>query len=319
MNWEQRCIRMSGTVLAFALALRLWTGGAFLPVGQALEAPEVASFLLYLQTGRVVRSISEESPPFFEPEPTAPAQAPFTAEDARYIQYTDNCGQNPDIAAALTEELSLDLSGKEPAVLILHSHTTESFTQTADRYEESSPYRTLDGGHNMIALGDIVAEKLEAAGISVLHDTELHDYPSYSDSYSLAAASTRDYLEAYPSLRLVLDLHRDAAESDSGQLVTRCTVGGEKSAQLMFVMGTDTRLKHPDWERNLSLACKLQVLLERENPGICRKMNLSKNRYNQHLGDYALLIEIGAAGNTLDQAKIAAGALGDALVSLLKP
>ena len=99
-------------------------------------------------------------------------------------------------------------------------------------------------------------------------------------------------------------------------MATKCTIAGERGAQLMFVLGTDKRLNHPDWEENLSLALKLQVLLEKENPGICRDLTLSKNRYNQHLGKYALLIEIGAAGNTLDEAKLAARELGEAIARL---
>jgi stage II sporulation protein P len=168
----------------------------------------------------------------------------------------------------------------------------------------------------MIALGELVAEILESAGIGVIQDTTLHDYPSYNGSYSHAAASTKAYLEEHPTIELILDLHRDAADTPTGQMATSCTVGGETAAQLMFVLGTDKRLNHPDWEQNLSLALKLQVLLERENPGICRDLTLSKNRYNQHLGAYALLIEIGAAGNTLEEAKIAARELAEAIAQL---
>ncbi len=315
MNWEKRCLRVCASALSLSVMLRLWSGGALAPVGRALGSPEAASFFVYLQTGRVTR-LAREVPVQTEPLAEAPVRT-FDPGDAALIALTDNCGQDPDIGALLTQPLELDLRGEEPTVLILHSHTTESFTQTAERYTQTSPYRTLDPGHNMLALGEIVADILRQAGIGVLHDTAFHDYPSYNDSYTNAAASTKAYLERYPSIRLVLDLHRDAAESDSGQLVTKCSVGGQSAAQLMFVLGTDTRLSHPDWERNLSLACKLQVLLEEDNPGICRKMNLSKNRYNQHLGDLALLVEIGAAGNTLDQAKTAARELGEAIVRLV--
>ena len=98
--------------------------------------------------------------------------------------------------------------------------------------------------------------------------------------------------------------------------MTACSVEGETSAQLMFVLGTDERLSHPDWERNLSLALKLQTILESENSGICRDLNLTRNRYNQHLGDLALLVEIGAAGNTLEEAKLAARELAGAIVRL---
>ena len=316
MDWERRCMRLCAGVLMLAVVLRLWAGGALVPIGRALQSDEAASFLLYLQTGRVVRSVPD-GPEILElPDPVAKI-AGFSAEDLELVELSDEPGLGPDLESWLTAPVELTLQDGAPRVLILHSHTTESFRQTADRYEESSAYRTLDPGHNMLALGKIVAEILESAGIGVIHDTTLHDYPSYNGSYSHAAASTKAYLEEYPTIELILDLHRDAADTPTGQMATSCTVGGEKAAQLMFVLGTDKRLNHPDWEQNLSLALKLQVLLEKENPGICRDLTLSKNRYNQHLGAYALLIEIGAAGNTLEEAKIAARELAEAIVKLV--
>lgn len=322
MDWEQRCMRLCAGVLVFAVALRLLAAGALLPVGRALGSSEAASFLLYLHTGRVVRLTT--------PEPTVPedhgahplkahaVNTPvFDAGDLSLVELSDEPGLKPDLQALLAASPELNLTGDGPRVLILHTHTTESFTQTASRYQETSPYRTLDPGHNMIALGNIVAEILEDAGIDVIHDTEFHDYPSYNGSYSHAAASTRAYLEKYPTIELILDLHRDAADTPTGQMATSCTIGGQSAAQLMFVLGTDKRLKHPEWEENLSLALKLQILLEKENPGICRDLTLSKNRYNQHLGKYALLVEIGAAGNTLDQCKPTARELGEAIVQLV--
>lgn len=319
MDWEQRCIRLCAAVLICAVVLRLWVGGALVPVGQALQSPAAASFLVYLQTGRVVRTLPEptdRAQPLPAEEPPAAKAAAFTAAEVSLVTVDDSCGADPDLEALLTAPLELDLTGEGPRVLILHSHTTESYTQTGDRYEESSAYRTLDAGHNMIALGSLLADILRENGIEVIHDTTLHDYPSYNGSYAHAAASTKAYLEQYPTIELILDLHRDAADTPTGQMATRCSVGGESAAQLMFVLGTDTRLSHPDWERNLSLALKLQVLLERETSGICRDLNLSQNRYNQHLGSYALLVEIGAAGNTLDQARLAARELGEALTAL---
>lgn len=321
MDWEQRCMRLCAGMLVFAVALRLLAAGALIPVGQALDSAEAASFLMYLHTGRVVRLTT--------PEPTAPeahalktpeaGDSSFDAEDLALVELSDEPGLRPDLQALLDMPMALDLTGEGPRVLILHSHTTESYTQTGERYEETSPYRTLDPGHNMISLGEIVTEILEDAGIEVLHDTTFHDYPSYNGAYAHAAASTKAYLEKYPTIQLILDLHRDAADTPTGQMATSCTIGKERAAQLMFVLGTDKRLNHPDWEKNLSLALKLQILLEREHPGVCRDLTLSKNRYNQHLGTCALLVEIGAAGNTLDQAKLAARELGEAIVQLLNP
>ena len=315
MDWDQRCIRFCTGLVAAAVALRFCAGGALIPLGQALTSPEAASFLLYLHTGRIVRAAPAEE--WTSPQPTATEPEPslvFSPEDADAIDMDNGTSLRPDVGALLAAPLELELRGDGPTVLILHSHTTESFT--GGDYAETSPYRTLDPAHNMLALGAEVAAILEEAGIGVIHDTAFHDYPSYNGSYTHAAQSTRAILEEYPSICLVLDLHRDAADTPTGQLATACDLDGEKAAQLMFVMGTDERLNHPDWERNLSLALKLQTILQQEHPGICRDLNLTRNRYNQHLGDLALLVEIGAAGNTLDEAKLAARELAKAIVRL---
>lgn len=317
MDWERRCIRLCGAMVASSILLRLWSGGVFAPVGRALEDPQVASFLLYLHTGRVVRPLPariETAPP--ETVPPLRREAVFTEADLALVTIDDGPLCRPDAAALLTAPVELDLTGQGPRVLILHTHTTESYRQTGERYEETSPYRTLDPGHNMLALGALVAQRLEEAGIGVVHDTDFHDYPSYNGSYSHAGQAIRAYLEQYPTIELILDLHRDAADTPTGQMATHCKIQGADAAQLMFVLGTDTRLKHPDWEQNLSLALKLQVLLEREHPGICRDLSLSKNRYNQHFGPRTLLVEIGAAGNTLAEAKPAAEALAKAIAQL---
>ena len=315
MDWDQRCIRFCAGLVLSAMALRLCAGGALIPLGQAVTNPEAASFLLYLHTGRVVRAAPElayraPDPPATEPE----SPVTFAPGDAAAISVDNGTALRPDMGALLAMDLDLKLRGDEPTVLILHSHTTESFT--GGGYAETSPYRTLEPGHNMLALGALVAEILEEAGIGVIHDTAFHDYPSYNGAYTHAAQSTKSYLEQYPSIRLILDLHRDVADTPSGQLATACSLEGEKAAQLMFVLGTDERLNHPDWERNLSLALKLQTILEREHPGLCRDLNLTRNRYNQHLGELALIVEIGAAGNTLDEAKLAARELAKAIIRL---
>lgn len=317
MDWDQRCIRFCAAMICAAIALRLWAGGALEHVGRVLADPGAASFLIYLNTGRIVRAAPED--PRIDPAPPATEPMPslsFSGADAAGIGLDNGTSLRPDLEKLLTEDLALQLRGDAPTVLILHSHTTESFA--GSDYAETSPYRTLDPEHNMIAIGKLVAGMLEDAGIGVIHDTAFHDYPSYNGSYNHAAQSTKAILAEHPTIRLILDLHRDAADTPSGQLVTACELDGETSAQLMFVLGTDQRLSHPDWERNLSLALKLQTILESEHSGICRDLNLTRNRYNQHLGELALLVEVGAAGNTLAQAKLAARELAEAIIRLSK-
>ena len=165
----------------------------------------------------------------------------------------------------------------------------------------------------------VVAEILEEGGIRVIHDRTLHDYPSYNGSYNHARAAVKDYLEEYPSIRLVLDLHRDASGDNRNQMQTHATADGEDSAQLMLVVGSDASgLTHPQWEENLALALKLHSQLERINPGIMRYVNLRGQRFNQDLSPGMLLVEVGAAGDNHDKALNAAEVLARGIIALAK-
>jgi len=326
MDAQKQTLRICILVLIGASLIRLSSGGFFTPILELLERPGVASFLVYIHTGRSVRMLPSQDisdpPPVTQPPETVPMPVislpDFTAEDLSLIQVDYGCSYRPDLAALLTRQTDIDLSGSEPAVLIIHTHTTEAYTPTeGTRYDQTSPYRTLDARCNMIRVGEALAQSLENAGIGVIHDKAFHDYPSYNGSYDHAAQSLQSILEQNPSIKLVLDLHRDAADTDYGQLATYCTVDGKTSAQLMLIVGTDAGgLNHPGWQENLSLALKLQVILEKNTPGICRELNLTYQRYNQHLSPGALLIEVGAAGNTLEEALVAGEVLAEALIDL---
>lgn len=324
MDWQQRCIRFCGAMLTCAVVMRLGSQGFFQPAAMLLERPAVASFLTYLQTGRVVRLPQETQslPQPTQPEPSQPVQTAealrFSPEDVSLIGVKYNTEYRPDLQALLLSPLPFDLKGDEPTVLILHTHTTESYTPApGERYTESSTFRTLDSQYNMLAIGDRVASILEEAGIRVIHDRQLHDYPSYNGSYNHARESTEAILAQNPGIRLILDLHRDAADTPTGQMATMASVGSVDSAQLMLVVGTGSGgLSHPNWEENCALALKLHTVLEKENPGICRDLVLSYSRYNQHLSPGALLVEVGAAGNTQEEALVAAGALAEGIIAL---
>ena len=162
----------------------------------------------------------------------------------------------------------------------------------------------------------MVTELLEEAGISVIHDREVHDYPSYNTSYMHSRLAAQKILKENPSIQLVLDIHRDAIEGPDGQMKTAANIGGSTSAQLMIVVGTNCRLKHDSWPRNLSLGLKLHAQLETQTPGIVRPLSLRPQRFNQDLSPGALLIEVGAAGNSLGEARLAAEELGRAIIAI---
>lgn len=324
MDHQQKSLRIGAAVIGAAVALRLLSGGILAPLVRVLTRPETVAVLMYLETGRVVRpypsiTYPAESavPDWTEPPPREPPPT-FTSEEAGQLRLDNETDYDPDIAGLLTEALSWDLTGGPPSVLILHTHGSESYTPSpGETYLESGDYRTLDEGYNMISVGDLVAARLEAAGIGVIHDRALHDYPSYNGSYLNARESMEAILGDNPGIRLVLDLHRDAAATDDGQMDTSATVNGRESAQLMLVVGTDAGgLYHPDWQENLSLALKLQAQLERKHPGLCRPINLCAERFNGDESPGALLVEVGAAGNTRAEALLAAEALADGIIGL---
>ena len=268
MDLRSRAWQVGKTVILCALVLRLYCDGAFRKAADFLTQPDVIPFLIYLETGRKVRfspSLEKFSPKFVEssppmkppePEPTEPALPVFSGSEEVEVYY--GCKVSPDIPSLLQKPLNWNLKEDPPAVLILSTHATESYTRKGEPYREVSSWRTLSEEYNMLSIGRRVGQLLEEAGIGVLRDTQLHDYPSYNGSYVHARKSIQAILEENPSVRLVLDLHRDASAGEAGQLRTLAQVDGTASAQLMLVLGTN----HKKYEENLSFALKIQGYLE---------------------------------------------------------
>ena len=322
MDQHRNALRLGAWVILFAAMVRLLSHGFFQPMLELLQDPKVQSFLIYIETGRNVR-FSPSSDAFFGESPPPQGELPvslpvFSAEEGVPDMYYA-CSLRPELAPLLEKALEWNLVGTEPTVLILHTHATESYTKGDAQYRESSAFRTLDENYNMLSIGTCVADILSQNGISVIHDRELHDYPSYDGSYNNARQSIRYYLEKYPSVQLVLDLHRDASGDLNNQMRTLATVDGRDSAQLMLVMGTDgAGLSHPHWQENLALGLKLQTVLERLAPGITRPTVLRGQRFNQDLSTGALLVEVGSAGNSHSEALLAAEKLAEAIIILAK-
>lgn len=327
MEQERRAMRLGLWLIVLALGLRILSSGLPGKIMGLLANREVVGFLTYLETGRTLRSIPVEAQtlPTTQPMPSEPPVSPadalpvFAPEDAALVEIYDFSDCAVDVAALLEQPLSWDLTEDAPTVLILHSHATESYTPTPDAtYQASSAYRTLDKEHNMVRVGAYLKELLEAQGIRVIHDTEFHDYPSYNDAYGNSRRAAEKWLQAYPSIQMVLDLHRDAGEG-AQQLTTAAVVEGKERARVMLVVGTNSGgLTHPLWEENMSLAVKLQVWLERTYPGSCRPICFRSQRFNQDLSTGALLVEVGAAGDTLEEALAGVELLAEGISSLAR-
>ncbi len=211
-----------------------------------------------------------------------------------------------------------------PQILIMHTHGSEAYTMSgADVYTETDTARTDDENYNMIRVGEEMKEVFESMGFSVIHDTTLYDYPSYNGSYARSLAGIQSYLEQYPTIAVVLDVHRDALIAADGTVYKAVTqVDGEDTAQVMLVVGTDDGgLEHPNWQENLNLAAHIQLAMTAIEPTLARPINLRSQRFNQHLTPCSLLVEVGTSGNTLEEAlrgaRLFAQAAGEVYQSLL--
>lgn len=207
----------------------------------------------------------------------------------------------------------------KPQVLIYHTHATEAFETDTQYYDKSYNSRTQDNEKNIVSVGEIIAEQLEQAGIKTLHDTTAHDYPSYNGSYNRSAKTVNDYLKEYPTIKVILDIHRDAIERDGSRLSAVASINGRDAAQVMIISGCDDgTMDYPNWKANLRFAARLQSEMETLYPGLTRPVMFCYRRYNQHLSNGALLLEVGSHGNTLAEAQYAGELVGKSLVSLFE-
>ncbi len=207
----------------------------------------------------------------------------------------------------------------QPQVLVYQTHATESFeVYDSDYYDTRGSWRSTDNNMNMVAVAQIMVEELQQNGINVIQDRAQHDYPSYTGSYSNSANAIEDYLKEYPSISFIIDMHRDALEREGNIIVKPVTIIDDKKySQIMIMVCRDE--ENPNWENNLRLAVELYKYLEMYIPNINRPIYLRDGKYNQHLADSALLIEIGSHANTILESKSSADILGKALSKVLAP
>lgn len=186
-------------------------------------------------------------------------------------------------------------------VIIFHTHTCESYTQTENcKYEESGNYRTTNLEYSVSKVGDELGKYLTNYGFNVIHNKTYHDYPAYNGSYGRSLKTVSDILSKNKA-NIIIDLHRDAMNDET--YAPKVKIGDEYVSQIMFVIGTDgSGLKHDNWKQNLEFAIKVQQKGNEVYPGLFKPIILRNARYNQNLSSEAVIVEFGATGNTLEEA-----------------
>ena len=206
-----------------------------------------------------------------------------------------------------------------PQILIMHTHATESYIPMADEeYDASYGFRTTDNSRNMTAVGKVMADTLNSLGYNTLQDTTLHDYPSYNGSYDNSKATVEKYLQQYPSIKIVLDIHRDAVERNGSIIAPTTTVNGTEYAQIMIISGRDNGyMNMPNYRENLKFASAVQNTAAQLYPGLVRPILFDYRNYNQQLTTGSILVEVGTHGSVLARAVNSAEAFARSLAHTL--
>lgn len=269
-----------------------------------------------------------------EPTPEPTAQAEHKAEEAQQgeekpiaetkvqgeMKISNLAGIEVNANALANEPLGFSIKkGNEPQILIVHTHTTESYTNSdTNTYITSESDRNLDESKNIVAVGNAMEEVFKSAGIAAVHDRTVHDYPSFNGAYTRSLATVRANLDAHPGIKIVLDVHRDGIVREDGTKVkVAADINGEKTAQCMFVIGSNAKLTHDNWQENLKLACKVQRLANEMYPGLMRPIILRGERFNQQASTGSVIIEVGSNGNTLEEAVRGGSRIAEVIAKLL--
>ena len=197
-----------------------------------------------------------------------------------------------DIAAEIQDPLpfGVEKDSPDPQILIMHTHATEDYRLSAGLwYSPGDGARTTDTNLNMCAVGRVMADTLNAAGLNTLHDETLNDYPSYTET------------------------------EGGSRMAPVCTVDGRQAAQVMIICGCDNggSVRLPGWRQNLRFAAAWERSMEGMYPGFTRPVLFSYRFYNQDLTTGSLLIEIGGHGNNLNEALYAGQLAANGLVQAL--
>ncbi len=260
----------------------------------------------------------DEDLPDLRPVPDGEGIVEMTGQGKEGSQYLSDGGvyvynrTGWELDSSLLSQGTVDVPlGEGPQILIVHTHGSEAYSMTdGDLYEESDPYRTTDCTHNVVRVGEEMATVFRTYGFQVIHDTTLCDYPSYNGAYDRSKAVVEQWMAQYPTIKVVLDVHRDALVGSGGEVYKMVSVeAGRKVAQVMMVLGTDAGgADHPRWKDNMAFALRLQRNLVKGYASLVRPTVLRKSRYNQQLCPGSILVEVGGHGNTLSEA-IAGGRL----------
>ena len=203
---------------------------------------------------------------------------------------------------------------RRPSVFIYHTHTHEAYEQVQDDpYDAVEAWRTTDESHSVVRVGEELARCLEASGFDVTHDQTDHEGDALSTAYERSIKTLEAQDQRYD---LYIDLHRDAWVN--GMEANYTDVNGRTYARPMLLIGNGAGFNiKPFYKQNRAFAEALTERINRICPGLCKPVLVKDGRYNQHIGIFSVLIEVGHNRNTLREALNTVPILAEAMKSLM--
>ena len=221
-----------------------------------------------------------------------------------------------DAEKLLGTDLRLEKHPEVPQILIYHTHSQEAFVDSREGYVEDT----------IVGMGETLAEILEKEyGYSVIHDTGVYDLVDgvldRSTAYDYARDAVKKILEEYPSIEVIIDLHRDGVEGE--KFVTE--IDGKPTSRIMFFNGISrnsqneplTWLQNPYIEQNLAFSLQMQLAAQEKYPDFTRNIYLKAERFNLHLRPRSALIEAGTQLNTVEEERNAMAPIAEVLDTVL--
>ena len=220
-----------------------------------------------------------------------------------------------DAASFLSEDLSIVKNPAVPQILIYHTHSQEEFADSVEG----------DAGTTIVGMGDVLADALEAKGYQVIHDTGVYDLVDgvldRSAAYDYARTAVEELLAQYPTIQVVIDLHRDGVEGQ--KFVTE--IDGKPCSKVMFFNGISRNqqgeisyLPNPYIKQNLAFSFQMEFAARQQYPGFTRNIYLKAERFNLHLRPRSVLIEAGTQLNTVEEERNAMEILANLLDEVLQ-
>ena len=226
-----------------------------------------------------------------------------------------------NIEEYLNKQVQAFITENKPAVLIYHTHTTETY-ELLDRdfYTNERDIRSDNAKENVVRVGEEICKVLEENGYKTIHDKTVYD-ETLNGAYDRSRENISKILKDNPSIQIVLDVHRDSIyQKDNSKIKTVTEIDGRKAAQIMLITGCEDGnvTGFPNWQKNLTFAVNLQEKLTSDNKTLTRPLMFCSRKYNMDLVPCALSVEIGTDANTLSEAVYSAGLFANSLADFLE-